>query len=411
MDLLDEIEHRAFRYFWEVADPNTGLVNDRAGNFGPDDYTVASIAATGYGLAALPIGVERGWINHDEGAIRARLTLQFALTLSHQHGWIVHFVDKRSGERVWKSEYSTIDTTLLVAGALAAGQYFGAQGPDIAALSDQLYRRMDWWWALTNDGTQPDKRLVSHGARLESGFIPNNWFDYSEAVLLYLLGLGAPENPLPPASWDAFERPLEKYAGLEWLRAGPIFIHQMPYGYFNLRNQRDRSGFDYWLSSTNAMKINHRFCRYRAKKRQTYAQGFWGLNASDGPDGYKPYGVLGDPEDGTVSPTGAIAAVIFTPELAISAAQAMYERDGGSLWGKYGFTNAFNADRNWYSPDVIGIDLGMALLAIENYRSGLIWKLMSGFDGTPRALAAAGFHEIEGAEPRRVISGSVISDQ
>src|SRR5260370_16711037 len=136
------------------------------------------------------------------------------------------------------------------------------------------------------------------------------------------------------------------------------------------------------------MKMNHRFCRYRAKKGQTYARGFWGLNASDGSDGYKPYGVLGDPEDGTISPTGAIAAVIFTPELAISAAQAMYERDGGSLWGKYGFTNAFNADRNWYSPDVIGIDLGMALLAIDNYPTGLILKLLTGFYRPPRPLDA-----------------------
>jgi hypothetical protein len=402
MELLDEIERRAFLYFWEQADPTTGLVNDRAGNFGPDDYTVASIAATGYGLAALPIGVERGWVGYDEAAARARSALQFSLTLAHQHGWIVHFVDKRSGERVWRSEFSTIDTALLVAGALVAGQYFAGRSPDIAALSDQLYQRMDWWWALTNDGSQPEKRLLSQGSHVETGFIKNNWYDYSEAVLLYLLGLGASQNPLPPESWEAFERPLEKYARLEWLRAGPIFIHQMPYGYFDVRNQRDSLGFAYWLSSTNAMKINHRFCLYRAKKRQTYAQGFWGLNASDGPDGYKPYGVLGDPEDGTVSPTGAIAAVTFTPELAISAAQAMYEKDGGALWGKYGFTNAFNVDRNWHSPDVIGIDLGMALLAIENYRSGLIWKLMSGFYGTAQALAAAGFREISEAEPRLV---------
>jgi hypothetical protein len=405
MDLLDEIEHRAFRFFWEQADPHTGLINDRAGNFGPDDYTVASIAATGYGLAALPIGVERGWIDHDQAANRARLTLQFSLTLAHQNGWIVHFVDKHSGERVWQSEFSTIDTALLVAGALAAGQYFAARVPEVAALSDQLYRRLDWWWVLTNDGTQPDKRMVSQGTRLESGFITNNWWDYSEAVLLYLLGLGAPAKPLPQNSWEAFERPLAKYGGLEWFRAGPIFIHQMPYGYFDLRNHRDRLGFDYWLSSTNAMKINHRFCRYRAKKRKTYAEGFWGLNASDGPDGYKPYGVAGDPEDGTVSPTGAIASVIFTPDLAISVAQAMYEKDGGALWGKYGFTNAFNIDRDWHSPDVIGIDLGMALLAIENYRSGLIWRLMNGFYGTAQALAAAGFRETRENEARSVSSG------
>jgi len=313
-------------------------------------------------------------------------------------------VDKHTGERVWQSEFSTIDTVLLVAGALSAGQYFGARVPEIAALSDQLYRRLDWWWVLTNDGTQPDKRMVSQGTRLESGFITNNWWDYSEAVMLYLLGLGAPEKPLPHACWEAFERPLEKYSGFEWLRAGPIFIHQMPYGYFNLRNQRDRLGFDYWLSSTNAMTINRRFCQYRAKKRKTYAEGFWGLNASDGPDGYKPYGVAGDPEDGTVSPTGAIASVTFTPDLALSVAQTMYEKDGGVLWGKYGFTNAFNVDRNWHSPDVIGIDLGMALLAIENYRSGLIWKLMSGFDGTARALAAAGFQENVNAEKKLLFS-------
>jgi hypothetical protein len=402
MELLDEIGRRAVRFFWEQADSQTGLVNDRAANFENDDYTIASTASTGYGLAALPIGVERGWLDFNDAVSRARLTLQFLLTLSHEHGWIVHFIDKRSGERAWQSEYSTIDTVLLVAGALVAGQYFGPTAPDIAALSDQLYRRLGWWWALTNDGAQPEKRLVSHGSRLESGFIPNNWHDYSEAVLLYLLGLGAPENPLPAASWEAFERPLEKYARLEWLRAGPIFIHQMPYGYFDLRNQRDRLGFDYWRSSTNAMKINHRFCRSRAKTRQTYSEGFWGLNASDGPDGYKPYGVLGDPEDGTVSPTGAIASITFTPELAISAAQAMHEKDGGALWGKYGFTDAFNVDRDWHSPDVIGIDLGMALLAIENYRSGLIWKLMSGFDGTARALAAAGLHLTDEPEPRAV---------
>src|SRR5258708_34655590 len=150
------------------------------------------------------------------------------------------------------------------------------------------------------------------------------------------------------------------------------------------------------------MKMNDWFC-VRSKTRKTYVEGFWGLNASDGPERYTSYGVLGGREDGTVSPTGAIASVTFTPDLAISIAQAMYEKDGGALWGKYGFTNAFNVDRNWHSPDVIGIDLGMALLAIENYRSGLIWKLMNGFAGTPKALAAAGFHSTIEPEPRAVL--------
>ena len=402
--LLEEVQRRAVRFFWEKTDPTTGLVNDRAHNFGPDDETVASIASTGYGLAALPIAVEHGWIERSEAATRARITLRFLLTMPNQHGWLVHFVDRRTGERVWGSEYSSIDTALLMMGALVCGQYFGSETAtaDIASLSDELYRRLDWHWMLTNNGTQPQKKVLSHGWWPETGFITNNYADYSEAILLYLLGLGAPARPLPRSTWDAFERPLQTYAGFEWLKAGPIFIHQMPYGYFDLRDQRDQLGFDYWVSSTNAMKMHRQYCIDHASERQTYAQGFWGLNASDGPGGYMAYGVLGDPDDGTVSPTGAICSITFTPELAIATAHALHEKDKGALWGHYGFVNAFNIDRNWSSSVVIGIDLGMALLAIENYRSGLIWNLQNSLPSTARALAAAGFRSTTEPEPRAV---------
>jgi hypothetical protein len=403
-ELLEEVQRRAVRFFWEKTDPATGLVNDRANNFGADDETVASIASTGYGLAALPIAVERGWLSQTEAAERARATLRFLLSMPNQHGWLVHFVDRRTGERVWGSEYSSIDTALLVAGALVCGQYFAGKTAtaEIASLSDELYRRLDWRWMLTNDGAQPRKKVLSHGWWPETGFITNNYADYSEAILLYLLGLGAPMRPLPKAAWDAFERSLQTYAGIEWLKAGPIFIHQMPYGYFNLRDQRDRLGFDYWVSSTNAMKIHRQYCIDHAADRQTYTEGFWGLNASDGPNGYVAYGVLGDPEDGTVSPTGAISSITFTPELAISAARSLYEKNEGALWGNYGFVNAFNIDRNWSSSVVIGIDLGMALLAIENYRTGLIWNLMRSLSSTAPAFAAAGFHLTDEPEPRAV---------
>jgi hypothetical protein len=402
--LLEEVQRRAVRFFWEKADPTTGLVNDRAQNFGEDNETAASIASTGYGLAALPIAVEHGWLGRSEAAARARTTLRFLLTMPNQHGWLIHFVDRHTGQRVWGSEYSTIDTALLLAGALVCGQYFAREsaGADIASLTDELYRRLDWRWMLTNGNTQPDKKVISHGAWPETGFIPNNYADYSEAILLYLLGMGAPVRHLPLAVWDAFERPLQTYAGMEWLKAGPIFIHQMPYGYFNVSDQRDRLGFDYWASSTNAMKIHRQYCLDHVADRQTYAHGFWGLNASDGPDGYVAYGISGDPEDGTVSPTGAICSITFTPDLAISAARSFYQKDQGALWGNYGFANAFNIDRNWSSSVVIGIDLGMALLAIENYRTGLIWNLMNSLPSTAPALAAAGFHPTVEPEPRAV---------
>jgi hypothetical protein len=402
--LLEEVQRCAVRFFWEKADPGTGLINDRANNFGADDYTVASIAATGYGLATLPIGVEHGWLNRAEAAARARLTLGFLLTMPNERGWTAHFVDKRSGERAWQSEYSSIDTALLVAGALVCGQYFArdASTGDIAGLGDALYRRIDWRWMLTNGEKQPEKKVLSHGWTPEAGFIKYNYADYSEALLLYLLGLGAPADPLPPTAWEGFERPLRSYHGIESLKAGPIFTHQMPSGYFHFRNQRDKLGFDYWVASTNAMKIHRRFCLDRAGDMETYAQGFWGLNASDGPDGYAAYGAPEGSQDGTVSPTGAICSIMFTPALALSAARDLYQKAGHVLWGRYGFANAFNIDRNWYDRDVIGIDLGMVLLAIENYRTGLIWALMDRATSTSQAFRVAGFRPTFEPEPRPV---------
>jgi hypothetical protein len=402
--LLEELQRRAVLYFWEKADPGTGLVNDRANNFGTDDYTAASTAATGYGLAALPIGVEHGWLNRKEAAARARTTLRFFWTMPHEHGWMVHFIDKRTGQRLWESEFSSIDTALLVAGAVVCGQYFARETStiDISELADALYRRIDWWWMLTNNGTQPDKRVLSHGWKPETGFITYDYGAFSEAILLYLLGLGAPIHPLPPRTWEAIKRPLHTYAGTESLKGGPIFIHQMPSGFFYFRNQRDKLGFDYWVSSTNAMKIHRQYCVDRAAEFQTYAEGFWGLNASDGPEGYAAYGAVDGPEDGTVSPTGAIASITFDPAPALSIAHSLYDKFEHTLWGNYGFANAFNIDRNWFDGDVIGIDLGMALLSIENHRSGLIWTLMDSFYSTVQARRAAGFHLTLEAEPRPV---------
>jgi hypothetical protein len=402
--LLDEVQRRAVLYFWETADPQTGLVKDRAGNFDDDRYTEASSAATGYGLAALAVGVEHGWLNRNEAETRACDTLRFLLSMPHQHGWMLHFIDKRSGQRTWKSEFSSIDTALLLAGAIVCSEYFSSDDTpnEVSVLVDSLYRRIDWGWMLTNGGSKPEKRVLSHGWHPETGFIGYDYGAYSEAIILYLLGLGAPANPLPKEAWGAIARPMQTYNGVESLKGGPIFIHQMPSGFFNFRNQRDKLGYDYWISSTNAMQIHRRFCLDRSAEFRTYAEGFWGLNASDGPHGYAVYGAIEGPHDGTVSPTGAISSILFAPELALSAARSLY--DTHRLWGKYGFGNAFNIDRDWWDQDVIGIDLGMALLSIENYRTGLVWTLMHNFYSIGPALRAAGFHLTLEPNPRSVYS-------
>jgi hypothetical protein len=402
LEVLEELQRRAVRFFWEEADPETGLTKDRARNAGEDDHIVGSTATTGYGLVALVIAVERGWVDQGEAIARGEKTLRFLLSMPNEHGWLTHFVDKRTGKPVWNSEFSSLDTALMVAGALVCAEYFSRvqSGETLVALVNQLYSRIDWWWMLTNGGAQPNKRVMSHGLRTGTEFLTYNYSAYSEAILLYLLGMGAPANPLPPECWKAIDRPIYSYAGFDSLRGGPIFIHQMPSGYFNFHHRRDSLGFDYWVSSRNAMGIDRRFCNDRASIRKTYAEGFWGLNASDGPEDYVAHGAYDAPEDGTVSPTGAIASIVFDPQPALQVARAMYERMGATIWGKYGFADAFNLDKNWASPDVIGIDLGMALIAIENYRTGLIWALMDGLSITARAFEAAGLRVTEEEEPR-----------
>jgi hypothetical protein len=394
--LLDEVQRRAFRFFWEKADPDTGLVNDRARNNGPDDYTVASIASTGFALASLPVAVERKWIGRPEAQRRAEQTLTYLLKMPHQHGWLTHFVDRSTGRRVWNSEVSTIDTALLVLGAITAGQYFKGEA---ARLANTLYDSLDWQWVLTNGGAKPDKRTLSMGWRPETGFITSEWGDYNEGWLLYLLGLGAEKRSLDPESWSAWKRQGYTYQGREALSGGPLFLHQMPHCFYNVRDQRDRLGYDYWVDAVNSAHINRAYCLSLSGKRKTYAPGAWGLTASDGPKGYNAYGVP-EPEDGTVGSTAALTSLPFTPEIALAALQEIDRRHHDKLWGRYGFGNAFNVDADWYDPDVIGIDLGMALLAIENYRTGLPWKLIHSHPATKRALEKAGFRKTKEAGKR-----------
>ncbi len=397
---LDEVERAECLFFLERADPVTGLVSDRAAISGSDTYTVASIAATGYGLAALPIAVERGWIGKAEGRQRAEKCLRFLLSMAHNHGWMVHFVDGRTGKREWQCEISTIDTSLLVQGALVCGAYF--RGTEVEDLANALYDRLDWQWVLTNGGAKPRKLTVSHGWKPETGFLANEWSGFCEMTLLYLLGLGARRDPLPPACWDHWERLPYRYAGLDCLGGGPLFWNQMPNGYYDFRGMRDRLGCDFAVSAANATTIQRTFCKANATKRKTYAEGWWGLNACDAPDGYRAYGVP-EPEDGTVAPLAVLASICEDPEHAAATAKAMRAKYGTRVWGKYGFCDAFNVDRDWFDKDTIGIDAGMALLAIENHRSGLIWRLTASLPSTQRALRAAGFAKTEEAAPRPLV--------
>lgn len=384
--LFASLQRAAFDFFWFEAHPTSGLVKDRAGNLRDDDYTVASIAATGFGLAAMPIGVERGWITRTRAEQRAATTLKFVYEkLHHERGWLYHFVDRKTGERAWKCEISSIDTALFLGGALLAGEYFGGE---VKSLANSIYRRVDFQWMLTDGGARPDEKLLGHGWKPETGFIKSRWDNYSEHLMLNLLAIGSPTHPIPASCWEAWERNAGEYKGFKTFKCGPLFTHQYSQAFIDFRGKRDRSGFDYFESAVQATKANRQFCMDQAANFKTYSSNVWGLSACDRPGGgYEAYGAppARAVHDGTVAPWVTVATLAFTPDLAIESVHFMRERFGTRLWGRYGFSNGFNVDKDWFADDVIGIDLGAAILLIENHLTGKPWRW---FMGIPEIQAA-----------------------
>lgn len=402
--LLEQLTRRAFDYFWREGHPDTGFVKDRANNHERDEFVVSSIASSGFALAVLPIAVRRGWVERAQAVKRAEQTLESHLQLPHQRGWLYHFIHWETGERHWNCEVSSIDTGLLVMGALVAAE--GLDAPVLRKQAQSLYERLDFPWMLTDGGARPTEKMLSMGWKPETGFLASRWDHYSEHMFLYLLAMGSPTHPIPSECWDVWYRPLVRYQNYPILFGGPLFLHQMSHVFIDFRGKRDRLGYNYWIASRNATLAQRAFCIEMACRYKTYNEDVWGLTASDGPDGYRAYGAPGDIEhDGTVAPTAPITSLIFTPEESLKALRAIYDRYHSKLWGRYGFGNAFNVERDWWDKEVIGIDLGMMALAIENAETRLVWELSARIPAIQRGLKAAGFRAVSEDERRAPIRG------
>ncbi len=372
--LLDDLSKRAVQFFWDQSNPVTGLTKDRASNFtSPDTHNVASVAATGYALAAYAIGAHRGWLSRDKAIARTKITLDFLTNKAlKDHGWFVHFIDWSNGNRIWNSEVSSIDTSIMIAGAIINEEEF--QDPEITAKTNAIIKNIDWKWMLTDGGAKPNELLLCMGFGSNNEFIKSRWDSLSEELMLYIQGLGA-SSDIPYASWISFQRPIITYDGREEVQGGPLFMHQMSQGFLPLMGKRDGIGFDYGVEARNATLNNRAFCVADPKHFPGYSQDIWGLSACDFPDGYTAHGGPGwGDDDGTVSPMAAIASVQFTPSICMEAANA-FMTQFPKAYGIYGFCDGINPGKNWIDQDTIGIDEGMMLLGIENARDGLPNKL------------------------------------
>jgi len=394
--LLMELERRAVRFFWEQSHPDTGLTKDRAANFkDSDEYTVASTAATGFALVAYPIGVQHHWLKRDEALARTRLTLRSLNTiLPHEKGWGYHFIDWKTGQRVWNCEASSIDTSILLAGVIATERYW--KDKEITNQANRFIKRIDWKWMMTDGGAKPDETIFCMGWRPESGFINARWTGYSEEKMLFLQGYGA-DKSLPNTGFDKTNREHFTYKGIEVVSGGPLFMHQMSESFYPFSNMRDRRGYNYWVETRNATLANRQYCIDNPKGFKDYGPTFWGLSACDIPGGYEAMGAPGWINDnGTITPTSAVASLAYTPKESLAFAEAM-TRDHKNSIGRYGFSNGVNPSKDWTGPDVIGIDLGMMMCGIENAKSGFVHKLSMASPLIKSGYERAGFKNVPGS--------------
>lgn len=391
---LEDLERRSFRYFQEQTDSQTGLVLDRART----DATIhdeahrntASIAATGFGLTAWCIAADRGWVPKKEAQTRVRKTLEFfAERAHHEHGWFWHWMNWRTGERVWQSEISSIDTALLLGGVLTAKQYFRGDS-DIVRFATKIYERIDFPWMQNGH-----PMLISMGWRPETGFLKNYWDHYCEHAIIYVLGIGSPTYPLPAASWYAWRRDAMKYGSYSYISwRDPLFVHQYSHAWIDFRGRREnRKPFTDWFeNSVIATRAHKQFCLDLAQEFPGYTENIWGISASDSAKGYVAWG--GPPRheaiDGTVVPCAAGGSLMFAPDLTLPALREMKAKFGDKIYGRYGFVDAFNPNTGWVNPDVIGIDVGITLLSAENLRSGNVWRWFMHNKEIPRALQLVG---------------------
>jgi hypothetical protein len=416
--MLDSLQRDTFGYFLHEDNPANGLVADKTSPDWP-----ASIAAVGFALAAYPIGVERGFCTRADAVKKTLTALRFFWNspqgpepdATGYKGFYYHFLDMKTGRRAWKCELSTVDSTFLLAGMLTAAAYFNhndAAEYEIRQLANDLYQRADWQWAQ-NDGA-----TVTHGWKPESGFLPFRWKGYDEALLLYVLGLGSPTYPLPAESFSVWASTYEwkKVYDTEFLYAGPLFIHQLSHAWIDFRGIQDefmrRRGLDYFENSRRATYIQQQYALRNPLGFEGYSRNCWGITASDGPGpirmkikgverqffDYIARGAPFGPDDGTLAPWAVVASLPFAPEIVLPAIRyfnSIRLRENN----RYGFKATFNptypgqegSKFGWVSKWHYGLNQGPIVLMIENYRSGLLWKLMRGCSCLATGLRRAGF--------------------
>jgi hypothetical protein len=415
IDTIALLQERTFGYFTREINPDTGLVNDSTRPESP-----ASIAGSGFAFACYAVAADHGIIPRAEAAARVAHGLRVLWDAEQSdhpdaagsHGFFYHFLDARTGRRVWSSELSTVDSAILFAGALAAAGYFDGPSDDeraIRDLADALYRRADWRWMTP-------RNAIVHGWKPERGFLRFDWRGYNEALFVYILALGSPTFAPDKSVYESWISTYKwrSLLGHEFLYAGPLFTHQLSHVWIDFRGiQYDymrAKRIDCFENSRRATLVQREYARRNPHRFRGYCADSWGISASDGPGpfadairrgnrrfyGYRARGVPFGPDDGTLAPWALVASLPFAPELVVPAMRHL-DTTYPELTGRYGYESSFNptydgnSPAGWVCEWHYAIDQGPVVLMVENYLSGLIWRALRESPYIRDGLRRAGF--------------------
>ena len=395
--LLDAVARQTFAFFWEGAETGSFLARDRSTKISDPPNDLVAVGGSGFGLMALVVAVERGWVGRDDALARLDRMLTVLERAERHHGAFPHFLHGQSGKTIpfgpKDDGGDLVETSFLMMGLITARQYFLADENLVARIT-ALWESVEWDWYSKGENV-----LYWHWSP-DAGWAMNHQIrGWNETLITYVLAAGA---PTPHAiKREVYEQGF--CAGPDYLNGktyhgvrlplgpelgGPLFFAHYSFLGLDPRNLRDAHA-DYWRQNMAHVAINRAHCVANPNAFKGYGADCWGITASDDPDGYDAHAPAHD--NGTISPTAALSSFPYAPEAAFAALRHFLGRHGGRIWGRFGFTDAFNETRDWWAETFLAIDQGPIVVMIENYRSGLLWKLFMSAPEVRRGLARLGF--------------------
>ncbi len=399
-EALTMLQEATFRYFWDYAHPVSGLARERLGS-----GETVTIGGSGFGIMAIPVGIERGFITREQGIQRILKILNFLKnTAARFHGAWPHWLNGTTGQVIPFSTYDNggdlVETAFMIQGLLALRQYFNLNTSaeiQIRNIITELWEAVEWDWY----------RRFPTSNFLYWHWSPNyNWQmnmvirGPNETQIVYLLAIASPTHGVPASLYHNGYASSPSYVNgnfyygykiyVGWPYGGPLFFTHYSYLGFDPRNKKDAYA-NYFLNNRNITLINRAYCIANPMNHQGYGPNCWGLTASDDPFGYAVHEPIPSRDNGTIAPTAALSSMPYTPEESIDAFKHFYHNYGNKIWGPFGFKDAFNVNHNWYANSYLAIDQGPIIVMVENYRSGLLWNLFMANPEIQPMLNAIGF--------------------